>query len=117
MDINEFTTSSEPASIDVDDSSSNDEKSLDTTSTEFSKQDIQTVRLGGFFGKNYTIKKEGDKLVYEKLTTRVNSGQSRQVNAKEIDSTTPLNLKKPEIPKYWSPSGNRKNPAFTNCPV
>lgn len=116
MDVNEFTTYSEPESMGVDDSSINVEKSIDTTNRELSKQDIQTVRLGGFFGKTYTIKKEGDKLVYEKLAARVNSEGSRQVNAKEIDSATPLNLKKPEIPKFWSPSENRKNPTFVNCP-
>ncbi|MBY9014707.1 MAG: hypothetical protein KGD68_03360 [Candidatus Lokiarchaeota archaeon] len=116
MDVNDYTYNSEPESIDVDDSSINAEKSLDTTNMELSKQGVQRVRLGGFFGKTYTIKKEGDKLVYEKVTTLDNDEESRQVDVNKIDSTTPLNLKQPEIPNYWSPSENRKRPTFVNCP-
>ena len=116
MDVNEYTNISEPESIDVDDSSINAEKSLDTTNMELSKGGIQKVRLGGFFGKTYTIKKEGDKLVYEKVTTLDKDEESRQVDVNKIDSTIPLNLKKPEIPKYWSSSENRKKPTFINCP-
>ena len=106
MDIDESTSNSELESIDVDES----------TGVEISDQSIQKIRIGGFFGKTYTIKKEGDKLVYEKFSSLDNNKSSRQINTKEINSATPLNLKKPEIPKYWSPSENRKNPTFINCP-
>jgi len=106
MGLNEHTNISELESIDVDDS----------TNIGTSKKGIQKVRLGGFFGKTYTIKKEGDKLMYEKVTTLDNGEGSRQVDLNKIDFTTPLNLKKPEIPEYWSPSENRKRPTFINCP-
>ena len=107
-DISEDTNISEPEPefIDVDES----------TSAESSDQGIQKVRIGGFFGKTYTIKKEGDKLVYEKVSSLNNDESSHQVNVNETDSTAPLNLKKPEIPKFWSPSENRKRPTFVNCP-
>ncbi len=29
---------------------------------------VKTVHIGGFFGKSYTVKKVGDKIVYEKIT-------------------------------------------------
>ncbi|MBA7535690.1 hypothetical protein ES705_27948 [subsurface metagenome] len=103
-DIAELEPESEP--IDVDDS----------TSTEVYNQGNQKIRIGGFFGKTYTIKKEGDKIVYEKLSSLDNNERSHQVDVNETDSTLPLNLKKPEIPKFWSPSENRKRPTFVNCP-
>ncbi|MHA1349252.1 MAG: vWA domain-containing protein [Promethearchaeota archaeon] len=115
MDTDEYTNASEHESVAVDDLI-NDEKSLDTTNLDLSKQGIQTVRIGGFFGKTYTIKKEGDKLVYKKVAILDKNDESRQVGANKNDSKTPLNLKKPEIPKYWSPLENRKRPTFINCP-
>ncbi len=108
MDLDEVASipEPEPEPIDVDAS----------TSTEVSNQGTQKVRIGGFFGKTYTIKKEGDKLVYEKLHPFTNNESSHQVDVNETDSTAPLNLKKPEIPKYWSPLENRKRPTFISCP-
>jgi uncharacterized C2H2 Zn-finger protein len=115
MDTDEHTNASEHESVAVDDLI-NDEKSLDTTNLNLSKQGIQKVRIGGFFGKTYTIKKEGDKLVYEKVAILDKNEESRQVGTNKNDSKTPLNLKKPEIPKYWSPLENRKRPTFISCP-
>ncbi|MFX1571392.1 MAG: RING finger protein [Promethearchaeota archaeon] len=37
-----------------------------TYSTEEKKN--KTIKVGGFFGKMYTVKKDGDKIVYERLT-------------------------------------------------
>ena len=122
MAINENINVSEPKSIDVDDPSIKVEKSLDQTNMGSSKQGTQRVRIGGFFGKTYTIKKKVDKLVYEKATTLDNDNKTRQVDASKIDSTSPLNLKKPDIPKYWSPSESikkdnavRKRVTFISC--
>ena len=108
MDPDEVASISEPEPepIDVDAS----------TSTEVSNQGTQKVRIGGFFGKTYTMKKEGDKLVYEKVSSLNNNKNSHHLDVKETNSTAPLNLKKPEIPKFWNPSENRKRPTFINCP-
>ena len=116
LDEDEYSDTSELESIVVEESSINDEKSPDTTNKELPKQGIQTIRLGGFFGKTYTIKKEGDKLVYEKLPLLNNAKESLVIDVNKNDSTTPLNLKKPEIPKHWSPSENKNPPTFINCP-
>jgi len=116
VDVDEDTIISEHESIAVDDSSINDEKSHDTANMELPKQDTQTIRLGGFFGKTYTIKKEGDKLVYEKVTILNNIKESLEIDVDKVNSTTPFNLKKPEIPKFWSPSEKIKTPTFINCP-
>jgi hypothetical protein len=116
MDLNENTTISESKSITDNEPSINAEKTLDNTTTESLNQGVQKVRLGGFFGKTYTIKKEGDKLVYEKVSNFDRNEGSRKKDAKEITSTSTLNLKKPEIPRFWNPSENRRRPTFVNCP-
>jgi len=115
MDVNEYPNITEPEPTDLHDSSINVEKSHDTTNMESPEQNVQRVRLGGFFGKTYTIKKEGDKLVYERTST-LNKKESRQVAVNKIESTPSINLKKPEISKYWSPSESRKRPTFITCP-
>jgi len=116
LEIDEYTSVSEPESFDVDDSI-NAEKSLDTINEEISQEGVQKIRLGGFFGKTYTIKKEGDKLVYERMTTlNKDKRESRQVDVNKIEPTAPVSLKKPEVSKYWSPTESRKKPTFINCP-
>ena len=130
--LDEFNNFSELEPIDANDSLNNVEKSHETTNVKLSDQGTQTIRLGGFFGKTYTIKKEGDKLVYEKVTTPNNNNNKNnnnntkgpnQVDASKINSTPALNLKKPEVPKHWNPSENvnkenlnRLRPTFLNCP-
>jgi len=116
MDVSEDPNISEPESIDVDESSVNVEKPRDTANQELSDEGVQRIRLGGFFGKTYTMKKEGDKLVYERAGTLNKKNESQQVDVNRIESTSSLNHKKPEISKYWSPSGNRKRPTFISCP-
>ncbi|MHA1239867.1 MAG: vWA domain-containing protein [Promethearchaeota archaeon] len=106
MDLTDDINVSELEPIEVDES----------TSGEMPDKGIQQIRIGGFFGKTYTIKKEGDKLLYEKVSSLNNNEKSHQVDVNETDSTALLNLKKPEIPKFWSPSKNRKRPTFINCP-
>ncbi|MHA1233638.1 MAG: vWA domain-containing protein [Promethearchaeota archaeon] len=106
MDLSNNSDDSEPESVDVDES----------TSEVISDQQTQKVRIGGFFGKTYTMKKEGDKLVYEKVSTLNSNQRNHQVDVNKTNSTSSLNLKKPEIPKFWSPSENRKRPTFINCP-
>jgi hypothetical protein len=116
MEIDKYTSVSEPESIDVDDSI-NAEKTLDTINEEISQEGVQKIRLGGFFGKTYTIKKEGDKLVYGRMTTlNKDKTESRQVDVNKIEPTAPVSLKKPEVSKYWSPTESRKKPTFINCP-
>ncbi|MFX0027246.1 MAG: RING finger protein [Candidatus Hermodarchaeota archaeon] len=41
----------------------------------------KTVRIGGFFGKVYTVRKEGDKLIYQKISQ--NSNQDKRKKTKE----------------------------------
>ena len=59
-------------------------------------------------------------MVYQKFANLDSIEENRQVDVDQIDTTPPLNLKKPEIPKYWNPSdginGKRKKPTFLNCP-
>ncbi|MFX1312307.1 MAG: RING finger protein [Promethearchaeota archaeon] len=49
----------------------NDKKTEIIPSINYNSEEkiIKNVRVGGFFGKIYTVKKVGDKIVYEKTTT------------------------------------------------
>jgi len=123
INFDESDNDSEPEFVVPDNSSLNAEKSLDTTRIGVPKQNGQTVRLGGFFGKTYTVKKETDKLIYERVVSTNKVEENHELDTESIDSKSPLNLKKPKIPKYWSPSGginrettNRKRTTFLNCP-
>ena len=69
----------------------------------------KTVRIGGFFGKMYTVKKMGDKIVYERVT--------KQATFK--GSTTTQSLNEGEL-KNGNPSYNNLNnkkdlPSFVIC--
>lgn len=43
------------------------EQAFDIDQVASPEENLQKVRIGGFFGKTYTIRKEGDKLVYQKV--------------------------------------------------
>jgi rubrerythrin len=64
----------------------------------------KTVRIGGFFGKLYTVKKEGDKIIYQR------SSQSQENLA---ENYSPSNYKEKKI---WRPA-NYDKPNFYICPV
>jgi len=58
------------------------------------ERETKQIRVGGFFGKTFTVKKVGDKLVYERIKKSSNSQLEKieQVNEKT---------------KYWKPSNNQ----------
>ncbi len=123
MNFDESTNDSDPEFVGADNPPLEAKNSLGTTKIGVSKQDGQTIRLGGFFGKSYTVKKENDKLIYERVVSTNTVEENNELDAERIDSKSPLNLKKPKIPKYWSPSdpsnkvnANRKRTTFLNCP-
>jgi uncharacterized C2H2 Zn-finger protein len=87
------------------------------------KEKVQTIRIGGFFGKTYTIKKEGEKLVYQKITTPNNDTKNNTLDQVKNTTGKEPKLKKVEAPQYWNPLGrennadsNGKRPSFINCP-
>ncbi len=58
-----------------------------------SDDSVSKVRVGGFFGKVYTIKRVGDKIIYDRT-----SNMSSKLKSKV----------KEEEQKYWTPSAQRK---------
>ena len=60
----------------------------------YSDGETKQISVGGFFGKTFTVKKVGDKLVYERITKSSNS-QLEKIKQKD------------ENPKYWKPSNNQ----------
>jgi hypothetical protein len=95
----------------------------DTTNIEESETEQKAIRIGGFFGSYYKVKKEGEKLVYQKSTKPnilMNDSQKVPKNSRII---TEPKLKKVEIPQYWKPlekqdrnSTNKEMPSFFVCP-
>ncbi len=99
----------------------NEDSLQETKQTQ--KEKMQTVRIGGFFGKTYTIKKEGEKLVYQKLSTSNNATKNNTLDQAKYTTEKESKLKKVEVPQYWNPLGkgnkagsNGKRPSFINCP-
>ena len=84
------------------------EEKVDTISGESKSisdgEQIKTVRIGGFFGKAYTVKKIGDKIVYEKATRPTFKPESEK---KEI-----IPRERTVLPN----SKPRKKPSFIICP-
>lgn len=61
------------------------------------------VRVGGFFGKLYSVSKEGDKIVYQKVAKPSQELDLEKMEEKEVVKTTkPLERVIDKI-KYWKP--------------
>ncbi|MFX1436525.1 MAG: hypothetical protein ACFFAA_04850 [Promethearchaeota archaeon] len=67
---------------------------------------IKTIRIGGFFGKVYTVKKVGDKIIYERTTQTTFKPNSRTQKGKQITLEKRTNSIKEE----------RRKPNFIICP-
>jgi hypothetical protein len=87
------------------------------------EENLQEVRIGGFFGKTYTIKKEGDKLIYQKVSTSNDSKINNNTNKGKNDLILEPNPKKIRPPQLSSQSrnditgnGSGEKPIIINCP-
>ncbi len=70
-------------------------------------EQIKTIRIGGFFGKVYTVKKEGDKIVYEK-TPQTSSKPKTTRDKKDLIKLDKITLR-PNVE-------TSKKPRFIICP-
>jgi ribosomal protein S27E len=80
----------------------------------------KTVRIGGFFGKVYTVKKEGNKLVYQKA----DPSYENEVEVKSEESKVIRDIEHQSESKIWKPTANNTNEPstkhkflFTICPT
>ena len=80
----------------------------------------KTVRIGGFFGKVYTVKKEGNKLVYQKA----DPSYENEVEVKSEESKVIRDIEHQSESKIWKPTANNNNEPstkhkflFTICPA
>ena len=87
------------------------------------EENLQNIRIGGFFGKTYTIKKEGDKLIYQKVTSSNDSKLNNNGYERKNDLISEPNLKKVDITQHLSQSRNdfsinrpEEKPRVINCP-
>ncbi|GAG55588.1 unnamed protein product, partial [marine sediment metagenome] len=95
----------------------------DAIKIEESEDNQKAIRIGGFFGTYYKVKKEGDKLVYQKSSKPNNSMNDNQKVTKNLKTITEPKLKKVEIPQYWKPleerdrnSTDKRKPNFFVAP-
>jgi rubrerythrin len=95
----------------------------DTSRIEESEAEKKAIRIGGFFGSYFEVKKEGDKLVYQKTTRPNNSKKDSQKVTNKSKIITEPKLKKVEISQYWKPlekqdrsSTDKGRPSFFVCP-
>jgi uncharacterized protein (UPF0216 family) len=62
-------------------------------------ESVKTIHIGGFFGKSYTVKKVGDKIVYERITRKTtfmpDTATERNKN-KKLHTSNPSNYPKGE---------------------
>jgi hypothetical protein len=79
----------------------------DTIKIEESEAEQKAIRIGGFFGSYYEVKKEGEKLVYQKTAKPNNSMNDSQKVTKNSKIITEPKLKKVEIPQFWKPLEER----------
>jgi len=79
----------------------------DTIKIEESEAEQKAIRIGGFFGRYYEVKKEGDKLVYQKTAKPNNSINDSQKVTKNSKIIAEPKLKKVEIPQFWKPLEER----------
>ena len=74
---------------------------------KFEGEVIKTIHIGGFFGKAYTVKKIGDKIVYERVSKQAtfksngsNSGKIEDKPKRASSSRTENNNKKKKQPNF-----------------
>ena len=51
---------------------------------------VKTIHIGGFFGKSYTVKKVGDKIVYERITSKPTFKPSATTQNKALEKSKNL---------------------------
>jgi len=70
---------------------------------------IKTIQIGGFFGKVYTVKRVGDKIVYEK-TTKTTFKPTPKTERKELEKQKEL-----ELTNNKKSERKRNRPSFVIC--
>jgi len=78
----------------------------ESSTTPVEGDTVKTIRIGGFFGKVYTVRKVGDKIVYEKTTQTAFKPSSNTKKREKITSKETYELKN---------NGGRKKPNFIIC--
>ncbi len=77
-------------------------------------EQIKTIRIGGFFGKAYTVKKVGDKIVYERATKPTFKPESEKKEIIPQERTLLTNKKKPNF-VICSQCGRQNNSDQIKC--
>ncbi|TFF89348.1 MAG: hypothetical protein EU548_07620 [Promethearchaeota archaeon] len=74
-------------------------------SDEINAQETKRVRIGGFFGKVYSVKKVGDKIVYDKSTSTNSSVNPNSEKNQDLISVQDVSLRKNngKTSDYWKP--------------
>ncbi len=71
------------------------------------EEQVKIIRIGGFFGKIYTVRKVGDKIVYERTTQTTFKPKSTDQKNRDLTSRERISSKN---------QNKRKKPSFIICP-
>ncbi|MHA2290455.1 MAG: hypothetical protein ACXABG_16840 [Promethearchaeota archaeon] len=119
----EYLTVEESEQLDIENPHFKTDKTLDFPSREPQEENLQKVRIGGFFGKTYTIQKEGDKLIYQKVAASNNSKRDENIDKSTNNLDTEPQLEKIQVPRQLritenniSTNKNGYKQSLINCP-
>jgi hypothetical protein len=80
------------------------EPPMKDTSTSTSEVKTKKIRVGGFFGKVYTVKKVGNDIVYQKSDKKITTSEREDQKVK-IQKGTNIS----STDRYWKPPSSQKN--------
>jgi DNA-directed RNA polymerase subunit RPC12/RpoP len=107
----------------VEETSLDVEKQTRETKNQPNLQKNQTIRIGGFFGKVYTVKKEGNRLIYEKTDKPFNNNNYLNNNNDFLNENQQNAQKSQSAKQIWKPSmreseqiEGKEKYRFTICP-
>ncbi len=86
-----------PKSVHLEEEKSGVSESITTPAEEDS---VKTIRIGGFFGKVYTVRKVGDKIVYEKTTQTAFKSSSTTQKGENLRSKELINNREKKNPNF-----------------
>jgi hypothetical protein len=83
-------------------------------SSNFNGPSTKTVRIGGFFGKKYTVKKVGDKIVYEKVIKQATFKPSSPSSQITSSPNSAIKTKNPPSFSICPQCGRQINPNISD---
>ncbi len=78
-----------------------------TTENGSNLQKTNTIRIGGFFGKVYTVRKDGNRLIYEKTDKPFTFNDNLQEKNDLLKNDQQIVQENQNVPQIWKPSKSK----------